>query len=166
VAGWAERDKGRLVSTAFFLVIGVSIVGNFVAAWLARRIGYRRAVAVLCVAFFAALVATYGVPRDHRSVLRMLPWVGLCSGVFGLFTMYLPPLFPVLLRTTGAGFSYNVGRVAAAFGTVFFGVLAPVADLRLALLAVAFLFLPAAAVALLMPDLRDDPAPAPGGPPP
>jgi len=44
----------------------------------------------------------------------------LCQGVFGLFTMCLPPLFPVLLRTTGAGFCYNIGRVFAAVGTVFF----------------------------------------------
>ena len=28
--------------------------------------------------------------------------------------MYLPPLFPTLLRTTGAGLSYNIGRIAAA----------------------------------------------------
>ena len=44
--------------------------------------------------------------------------VGFFSGVFGLFTMYLPPLFPTLLRTTGAGFCYNIGRIAAAVGTV------------------------------------------------
>ena len=30
--------------------------------------------------------------------------IGVCQGVFALFTMYLPPLFPTLLRTTGAGF--------------------------------------------------------------
>ena len=47
--------------------------------------------------------------------------IGLCQGLFGLFTMYLPPLFPTLLRTTGAGFCYNFGRIAAGLGTVFFG---------------------------------------------
>jgi hypothetical protein len=35
--------------------------------------------------------------------------------------MALPPLFPTLLRTTGAGFCYNIGRIAAAAGTVIFG---------------------------------------------
>jgi MFS family permease len=59
----------------------------------------------------------------------------LFSGAFGLFTMYLPPLFPTLLRTTGAGFCYNIGRLAAAAGSVVFGWLAPVGDFRLALLA-------------------------------
>ena len=60
-----------------------------------------------------------------RAIIEhMLGWLlvmGVCQGVFALFTMYLPPLFPTLLRTTGAGFSYNIGRLAAAFGTVYFG---------------------------------------------
>ncbi len=72
--------------------------------------------------------------------------------MFALFTMYLPPLFPTLLRTTGAGFCYNIGRIAAAFGTVVFGLFAQVGDYRLALLYAGFLFLPAMAVALLMPE--------------
>jgi hypothetical protein len=77
--------------------------------------------------------------------------------VFGLFTMYLPPLFPTLLRTTGAGFCYNIGRVAAAAGTVVFGLYAQVGDFRLALLYDGFLFLPAMVVALLMPESRRTP---------
>jgi hypothetical protein len=48
--------------------------------------------------------------------------------------MYLPPLFPTLLRTTGAGFCYNIGRSAAAVAQIVFGILAPVGDLRGALL--------------------------------
>ena len=47
--------------------------------------------------------------------------MGLSQGAFALFTMYLPPLFPTLLRTTGAGFCYNIGRIVAAAGTVYFG---------------------------------------------
>jgi hypothetical protein len=67
--------------------------------------------------------------------------------------MYLPPLFPVLLRTTGAGFSFNIGRIAAACGTVVFGIFASVNDLRNILLCNAFLLIPAIVVVLLMPDL-------------
>jgi len=76
--------------------------------------------------------------------------------VFGLFTMYLPPLFPTLLRTTGAGFSYNIGRVAAAFGTVYFGLFAEVGSFRVTLFRAGLLLLPAAAVALLAPELPLD----------
>jgi hypothetical protein len=66
--------------------------------------------------------------------------------------MYLPPLFPTLLRTTGAGFCYNIGRLAAAGGTVFFGLFAQVGDCRLVLLYAGFLFLPAALAALLLSE--------------
>jgi hypothetical protein len=69
--------------------------------------------------------------------------------------MYLPPLFPTLLRTTGAGFCYNIGRITAAFGTVFFGLFSTVGDYRTALLYAGFLFLPAAFISLLLPRVRD-----------
>ena len=98
---------------------------------------------------------TYNVARTYTGVLCWLPALGVSSGLFGLFTMYLPPLFPTLLRTTGAGFCYNIGRVAAAVGTVFFGLFRQVGDYRFALLYASFLFLPAAAVALFLPELPD-----------
>src|SRR5947199_3154041 len=101
------------------------------------------------------MVATYRVPREYESLWYGFTAIVLCQGVFGLFTMYLPPLFPTLLRTTGAGFCYNIGRIAAGLGTVLFGLLAPVGDIRLALLFAAFLFLPAAAVALMLPEPPD-----------
>jgi len=66
--------------------------------------------------------------------------------------MYLPPLFPTLLRTTGAGFCYNIGRVAAAIASLVFGWLAPVGDYRLALLATSLLALGAAVWTLWLPE--------------
>ena len=155
VAGWTEPQRKRLASESFFLIIGVSIPGNFFGSWLARLFGYRRAIALMCLGFCAAMLGAYAVPRDHVSLLFWTPWVGFFSGVFGLFTMYLPPLFPTLLRTTGAGFSYNIGRLVAAAGTVIFGMFAHVGDFRLALLFASFLFLPAIAAALMLPDLTE-----------
>ena len=82
--------------------------------------------------------------------------IGVCQGLFGLFTMYMPPLFPTLLRTTGAGFCYNIGRIVAAVGTVFFGLFSSVGDHRLALLYASFLFLPAAAFAAFLREPPDE----------
>ena len=45
-------------------------------------------------------------------------------GVFGSFTYYLPELFPTRLRGTGAGFTYNVGRLIAAAGPFLVGSIA------------------------------------------
>jgi MFS family permease len=152
VAGWSDADKQRLVSSAFFLVIGVSIPGNFFAAFLARFFGYRWAIALMCLGFFTTMFGTYCIPRDYASMLRWLPWVGFFSGVFALFTMYLPPLFPILLRTTGAGFSFNIGRIAAAVGTLVFGLFATVNDSRVVLLYNSFLLIPGMIVVLFMPE--------------
>lgn len=65
--------------------------------------------------------------------------------------MYLPPLFPVLLRTTGAGLCYNIGRIAAA-ASIIFGWLAPVGDFRTALLYSSLLALAAAIWAFWLPE--------------
>jgi MFS family permease len=159
LASFDAPHRERIVSFAFFVVIAASIIGNFFAAWLARLMGYRRAIAVMCLGFLIVMLGTYFKPRDHTSMLFWIPWIGFFSGVFGLFTMYLPPLFPVLMRTTGAGFSYNIGRIAAAIGTVFFGLFAKVGDFRIALLSAGFLFIPAMFFAMLLPDLHDN-APA------
>ena len=155
VASWTDAARNRLKAEVFFLLIFVSIGGNFFAGWIAKLVGYRRALGVMFAGFFLAMFGTYCIPRGHASLLLWMPWVGFFSGVFGLFTMYLPPLFPTLLRTTGAGLSYNIGRLAAAAGTVIFGSFAHLGNFRVALLFASFLFLPALVVSLFLPEFRD-----------
>ena len=161
---WVTAEKQRVVSTAFFLIISSSIVGNFLAAALARKFGYRRSIAASYAGFFITMFVTFIQPRGWESLLWIwFPAIGFFSGVFGLFTMYLPPLFPVLLRTTGAGFCYNIGRIASAAGVVIFGLFSKVGDFRSALLYGAYLFVPAMIVALLLPEPKDTDAPGPVG---
>ncbi|HEV2395294.1 MAG TPA: MFS transporter [Verrucomicrobiae bacterium] len=155
VLSWTPAQKNRLADAAMFLVIGSSILGNFFAGWLARFLGYRLTIALMFLAYFAAMLGAYSVARNHLALLCWLPVIGFCQGAFALFTMYLPPLFPTLLRTTGAGFCYNIGRVTAAAGTVFFGLFSRVGDHRIALLYAGLLFLPAALTALFLPRARD-----------
>jgi hypothetical protein len=154
VVGWSAADKNRLASVAMYLVIVASIVGNFFAGFLARLIGYRATIAAMFLGYGVAMVGAYGIARDHAALLWWFPLIGFCQGAFALFTMYLPPLFPTLLRTTGAGFSYNIGRITAAFGTVFFGLFSKVGDHRTALLYAGMLFLPATVTAIFLPKQR------------
>ncbi len=149
------EQRNKLASTAMYLVIGSSILGNFFSGCLARHFGYRAVIAWTFLAYFVAMFLAYFTARDHTALLCWFPLIGFCQGVFALFTMYLPPLFPVLLRTTGAGFCYNIGRIAAAFGTVFFGLFSKVGDHRASLFYAAFLFLPAAAATWMLPRRKD-----------
>jgi MFS family permease len=152
VAAWSGPEKTRLAGQAMIIVIGASVAGNFLAAWIARRIGYRRTIAAACVAYFLLIAAAYGTPLGHAALAWFFAPIGICQGLFALFTMYLPPLFPTLLRTTGAGFCYNIGRIAAAGGTVFFGLFSKVGDHRLAILYASVLFLPAAALVMRLEE--------------
>ena len=160
--------KNQLGSRALYFVMLASIVGNFGAAAIARVLGYRRAIALMCFGYFLAMTMTYSVVRGYSQLMYWLVLPGFFQGVFALFTMYLPPLFPTLLRTTGAGFCYNIGRIISAAGVVLFGYFSTVArdhgsaliaDHRKTLLYAGFLFLPAALVALTLPELRDKPGP-------
>ncbi len=150
-------DVTRLVSAAFFAFNFASLFGNFGAGWLAQRLGNRRAIALLFAGLGGSIFGAFIVPRGFGELAWFwLPIGGFFGGVFGLFTMYLPPLFPTLLRTTGAGFCYNIGRIAAAAASIIFGWLAPVGDFRTALLYSSFLALAAALCAWWLPeDARD-----------
>ena len=154
IQGWSAAAKTRLASEAMYLVIVSSVVGNFAAAVFARYFGYRTTIFAMSLGYAAALVGAYGVPRDHASLLAWLRVIGFFQGLFALYTMYLPPLFPVLLRTTGAGFCYNIGRIGAAVGTVMFSLFATIGDHRIPLLASGFLFVPAALLTLMLPPAR------------
>ncbi len=152
-AGAPAGDVTRRVSAAFFVMIAVSIGGNYFAGWLAKLIGNRRAILLMFWGLFGSMAGAFIVPRGFGELAWFwIPLVGFFSGVFGLFTMYLPPLFPTLLRTTGAGFCYNIGRLAAAIASVVFGWAAPVDDFRLALLYSSLLALAAALASIWLPE--------------
>jgi hypothetical protein len=102
-------------------------------------------------AYFILMTITYSREWSYGTLQFLLVIIGICQGVFGLFTMCLPPLFPTLLRTTGAGFCYNIGRIFAAFGTIFFGLINKVNDYRTALFCAGLLFIPATLLALRLP---------------
>ena len=152
VKAMSAGDRDTLVATGFALIIGISVIGNFVAGALAKRWGYKAALLSMFGGFVVTMTATFGIERDPYSLVYFwLPAVGFWSGVFGLFTMMLPPLFPTLLRTTGAGFCYNIGRIAAAVGTVFAASITQGGNFRTTLLYDGFLFIPAMLFVCLLP---------------
>ncbi len=148
----SDGQKTQWTSLAMMIFVGIGAVGNFAAAAIARRVGYRRAIAVGCVLYFALVAGVYTWLPAWQYLLFWFGMIGMCQGIFGLFTMYLPSLFPTLLRTTGAGFCYNIGRIAAALATVLFGTLNKPGDFQAAIVYSSLLFVPAAAMALLLPE--------------
>jgi MFS family permease len=88
------------------------LIGTLLTIPVATRLGRRP----MFLAYYAlgalAILCTFGLPLSPEVRLLMMFTVGVTVfGVFGSFTFYLPELFPVRLRGTGAGFCYNAGRV-------------------------------------------------------
>ena len=161
VAAMDKAGRSAASGAALMWIMWGSIIGNFLAGGLAKLMGYRRAIFWMLLAYFAAMFSLFNWTWSWAETRTWFFIVGACQGVFGLFTMCLPPLFPTLLRTTGAGFCYNIGRIIAAAGTVFFGLYQKVPNVREAMFYAAFLFIPAAFIALLLPDEREEDATTP-----
>lgn len=97
-----------------------SIIGSLLGGWLAITIGRRtcyflNSLGALTVAQYAFWFTT---PNDPD----FLVWVavlGFFNGVyFGWLPFFLPELFPTRIRATGAGVTFNFGRILTAI-TIF-----------------------------------------------
>jgi len=148
--GVAAGTQGDIIKWALFTVIASSVLGNFASGWAAQRLGYGRALCGFFGAYFLLMAVAFFFSWSLPMTFVFYGAIGFCQGVFGLFTMCLPPLFPTLQRTTGAGFCYNVGRVFSAIGVVVFGLVS--IEIGQCLLYASFLFIPAAILALWLPQ--------------
>ncbi len=119
--------KGRLT----FLVGVTSLLQNFggffgvyaftrVTAYIGRKQAF-------AIGFLLAMVATAGTFKfinNYSDIFWMIPLMGFCQmTLFGGYAIYFPELFPTRLRSTGTSFCYNVGRLVAAVGPLFLGLL-------------------------------------------
>ena len=101
------------------------LLGTLLTVPAAKLLGRRTMFGTYFALSAAAIFATYGLEMAPETRLSMYFWIGLTVfGVFGSFTYYLPELFPTRLRGTGAGFTYNVGRILAAAGPIVVGIIA------------------------------------------
>jgi len=124
IGAWSKVQKQAYSSQVVVIATLTAILGNFFAAFLARRFGYRVAAGAMFLGGVLCMSGAYGWEHTHVEMYFWLPVAHFfIQGIFGLFPLYIPPLFPTLLRTTGAGFCYNIGRVVAAIGTVVLGMI-------------------------------------------
>jgi MFS family permease len=113
VAAAMKKAEFITIGTTAFNLGG--LVGTLLTVPIATHLGRRPMYVLYFSASTAALLLTFVPDWEPITRLRLLFTVGVTVfGVFGSFTFYLPELFPSRLRGTGAGFTYNVGRIATA----------------------------------------------------
>jgi MFS family permease len=97
-----------------------------ITGWLGSR---RWAAVIFFIGALLSVLLCYEVAIAQLDNLTLffilLPVLGFfTNGVFGLFTIWLPEMFPSALRGTGSGFAFSLGRVLGAAGPTLIGLLA------------------------------------------
>ncbi|MBL8848959.1 MAG: MFS transporter [Planctomycetaceae bacterium] len=96
------------------------IIGSLIGGWVASIVGRRRTYFLISIVCLVIAQWTFWkvVPTD-ATFLYWVSALGFFSGLyFGWLPLCLPELFPIRVRSTGAGVSFNFGRILTAV-TVF-----------------------------------------------
>lgn len=140
-------------------------LGMLCMARLAQKVGRRPAFATALLLSFLSTVLVFRFMRTTADIYWMLPLMGFGQlGVFGVYAVYLPELFPTSLRSTGTSFCYNVGRIVAAAGPFTLSKLTAaygnnLEAFRTAGLWVSLVLLAGIAVLPFLPETKDQPLP-------
>jgi MFS family permease len=116
----AKAQAANAISYAYLLNMLGAAAGMWLFTRMANAFGRRPA---FVVGFAAALVVTvfvYWKMDSPQDAYWMMPLMGAVQlAPFAGFAIYLPELFPSRLRSTGISFCYNLGRFAAAAGSLY-----------------------------------------------
>lgn len=162
VSGWEPARVKQLVTNVTVAYLVVNIAGNFMATYLGKLLGYRRAFTLLFLASLACFLIFFQMELTLANIYPVMCVTSLFAlGLFGLFPLYVPPLFPTLMRTLGAGFTYNAGRLVSAGGTYFGGVILTHVDGPAEVIWwTGLLFIPGVLIAMVCPVPRGETGPS------
>jgi MFS family permease len=121
ISNWMMPWSEQAGSAALRAEVGqtralTGIVGSLLGGWIASVAGRRTTYFLVSVASLAiAQYVFYSLSPTDDSFLFWVGVLGFVSGIyFGWLPLCLPELFPTRVRSTGAGVSFNFGRIATA----------------------------------------------------
>jgi MFS family permease len=140
-------------------------VGYNVFGLIADRVGRRWAIIVSLLGV-AVTLPLYALTSNHTALLWFGPLFAFFAAFAGLFGSYLGELFATRIRTTGAGFCFNVGRGVSAFAPFGLAALATVTGVGGGLLVCAVFFVAAGLIMFALPGaVRPVTSPTPAAQP-
>lgn len=128
---WVESITGDAAKAASLrgltmMILATSgLLGSIVSGWIANAIGLRK---TMMMCFAASFVMTFVVFKLNTSVsTATFIQMGVMSFFFGIsqgaLSVYIPSLFPTVVRASATGFCYNIGRLFTATVVFFIGAL-------------------------------------------
>ncbi len=166
-AGWAAPDAQRMASWAGVVTNIGTLIGCLAMPFIADWFGKRRTTAAV---FFLGsmvmnLVAYVGAIMWLGNVflfIALLPLLGFfTNGIFALYTIWLPEMFPTSQRGLGSGFCFSLGRLLGAVGPTIVGTLvAYTGSYPVALLVVSVIYVIGLPFIFMAPETAGRPLPA------
>lgn len=117
--GWDAARGERVLADVTITYFVVNLFGNFAASYLSRLIGYRATFAVFFLGTGITLLLGFGSPMTVMQLyIAASGFAFFGLGIFGVFPLYVPAVFPTRCRNLCSGTTYNLGRLVAAAGTL------------------------------------------------
>ena len=149
----SERGFDAQAMGNHFTVMAVaSFTGHLVFGWMADKIGRKTSILISLV-LTGILIAAYGYVSAPSVLWVVGPLYSFAMVFPALYAPYISELYPTRMRTTGSGFTYNVGRGLSAFGPIMMGGIATAGSFSVGIIVAGGLFLLAAAIMLLLPSV-------------
>lgn len=112
------------VSTARILIAVGSILPFVMFLFLGTQWRRKMVLLIFYLASFISTLAVLHLSTSLETLMMLLPLMGFFTlGIWVVFPIYLPELYPTQLRGTGSGFCFTFGRAISAIGPVVTGAL-------------------------------------------
>jgi MFS family permease len=155
----AEAERESKFAYGIIQVIGAGI-GQLSFGPLCARFGRKPTFAVMHLLSFVMVLAVCYLPQTYMQMLILLPLFGFVTlSIHAGYAIYFPELFPNHLRSTGASFCFNAGRLIAAPVLILSGYVKTATSLPNAVAMLGGLFLLGLVILALLPETRGEDLP-------
>lgn len=154
-----EAEKQARFAYGIVQVIGAG-VGQLSFGPICARFGRKPTFALMHILSFVMVLVVCYLPQSYWQMLVMLPLFGFVTlSIHSGYAIYFPELFPNHLRSTGASFCFNAGRLLAAPMLIFSGYVKTWTSLPNAIAMLGSLFLVGLVVLFYLPETKDQDLP-------
>ena len=121
-----DASEAQQLRGLALMVLSISgLAGSIISGWIANAIGLRK---TMMMCFAVCFVMVFIVFKLNTSVsLATFIGMGILAFFFGIsqgaLSVYIPQLFPTVVRASATGFCFNVGRIFTATVVFFIGAL-------------------------------------------
>jgi MFS family permease len=150
----AEADHKAKFAYGIVQVLGAGI-GQLSFGPLCARWGRKPTFALMHVLSFGLIMGVCWLPTAYWQLLVLLPLFGFASlSIHAGYAIYFPELFPNHLRSTGASFCFNAGRLLAAPMLLLSGYVKALYSLQTAITLLGCLFLVGVVILRFLPETK------------